>query len=30
MVDNMIICPMCGGKSIFTDYEGNQRCTRCN
>ena len=25
----MIRCAMCGGRSIFTSYEGNQYCTRC-
>ena len=30
MVKNMIKCPMCGSKAIFSDYEGNQYCTRCN
>lgn len=25
----MIRCAMCNARSIFTDYEGNQYCTRC-
>jgi len=27
--DRMSRCPICGGRAIFTNYEGKQRCTRC-
>ena len=30
MVEIMVECPMCEGRAIVTDENGNSRCVRCN
>ena len=30
MVEVMIECPICEGKAIFTDEEGNSKCVVCS
>ena len=30
MVQIMFECPLCEGRAIVTDYDGNSRCVKCN